>query len=165
MLVRAFSLASALLLTQLAGITETRAQFAPPAPAVNACVTQMNSLGQEREKRLLAAKSAMERKAHPAELCKIFGQFVEAEGKLLKYAEEQGVWCGVPPNIVEGLKAAHPQSITARKQACAVAANLQQQQPAAPSLSDALGSPVTSGTNTRTGRGTLDTLNGNPLAR
>jgi hypothetical protein len=166
-LLRAFPLALALLLAQLAGVTETRAQFAPPATPPNACAAQLMSLKQDVEKKFLPAKAAMERKAPPPELCKLFAQFADAEGKFLKYAEEQGVWCGFPAEALTNLKASHSQSLNARKQVCAVAANMQQQQqtPAAPRLSDALGSPITSGETTRTGRGTLDTLNGNPLAR
>jgi hypothetical protein len=162
-LLRGFALALPLAL--LAGTTPVRAQFAPPPN--NACTAQLMALKQDVEKKFAPAKAAMERKAHPAELCKLFGTFAEAEGKFIKYAEEQGVWCGFPPDALNNLKAGHTQSLNARKQACAVAANLQQQpqQPAGPSLSDALGSPIPSGSTTRTGRGTLDSLSGNPLAR
>ena len=53
-----------------------------------------------------------------------------------------------------------------RKQACtAAAAPAKQPRPAAPTLSDALSPPVATKDNTRTGRGTLDSLSGNPLAR
>jgi hypothetical protein len=168
LLLRAFPLVSTLLLAQFAGATTIRAQFAPPAPPPNACAAQLISLKQEVEKKFLPAKAAMERKAHPAELCKLFSQFADAEAKFIKYAEEQGVWCGLPAEAVSNLKAGHAQSLNARKQACAVAANIQQQQqqkPPAPSLSDALGAPVPNAETTRTGRGTLDTLSGNPLAR
>ena len=165
---RAFALAPALLVALMAGISH--AQFAnPAAPAApaNSCATQINSLGEERMKRLTAAKAAMERKAPPPELCKLFGQFTEAEAKFLKYVEEQGVWCGFPADLLTNIKAGHAQALSARKQACAVAANMQQQQqaPAAPRLSDALGAPIPSAETTRTGRGTLDSLGGNPLAR
>jgi hypothetical protein len=166
-LLRAFPLAFALLPALLAGVTEARAQFAPPAAPPNACAAQLMALKQDVEKKFVPAKAAMERKASAAELCKLFGQFADAESKFVKYAEEQGVWCGMPPEALKNFKAGHVQTLSARKQACAVAANMQQQQqaPAAPRLSDAIGAPITSGETTRTGRGTLDTLSGNPLAR
>jgi hypothetical protein len=48
-----------------------------------------------------------------------------------------------------------------RDQVCA-----EQPQPKAPTLSDALGTPtLDTRKNTKTGKGTLDTLTGNPLAQ
>jgi hypothetical protein len=49
----------------------------------------------------------------------------------------------------------------ARTNVCLMAA--QPQRPAGPSLSDALGAPITDSSNIKTGRGTFDTLTGTPL--
>jgi hypothetical protein len=153
---RALPLAIGLL---VAGVAPALAQMAPPSSCA-----QLLSLKQDLEKRFLTAKSAVDRKAPAAEACRAFTQFSDTQAKFIKEAEEQGAWCGFPTDQLPQMKAGHAQSLDARKQACAAAA-AGPPRPAAPSLSDALGTPVPNANTTRTGRGTFDTLSGNPLAR
>ncbi len=148
----------------LASLVEVQAQASPPAEQAPPCIQKFIPLRQEVEKRLGVAKSAIDRKASAAELCRLFTQFSEAEGKMIKYVEEQGVWCGFPPNALPSMKEGHVKSLDARKNACNAAA-AGAQHSAAPSLSDALGTPTPDANNVKTGRGTFDTLNGSPLAR
>ncbi len=154
---RAFAFAAVLL---LAGRAETLAQVAPPPEA---CIKQFVPLRQEAEKRLTEAKSAMDRHAPPPELCRLFSAFSDAEAKMIKYVEGQGVWCGFPPNVLPNMKAGHAKSLDARKQVCAAAAA--PARPSAPSLSDALGTSIPDAGAPKTGRGTFDTLTGSPLTR
>ncbi len=173
--------AAALLLT---GLAEARAQIAVPPQAQIAtppqqqmaappqekppCFDQFMPLRQEVDKRFTAAKSGLDRKASPAELCRLLTRFTEAENAMIKYVEQNAVWCSFPPSAVQNMKAGQSQSAEYRKQACTAASQVQQQQqrpPPGPSLSDAFSNPVPSESTTSTGRGTLDSLGGNPLAR
>lgn len=140
----------------LAGFAEAQAQQA-------GCVEQFLPLRQEVEKRFIAAKGGIDRKAPAADLCRLFTQFTEAESKMIKYAEENGPWCGFPPDTVSIMKTNQLKSTDFRKRACAAARS--PARPAGPSLSDALVAPVPDANTTKTGRGTFDSLTGNPLAR
>ena len=80
---------------------------------------------------------------------------------MAKYAEDNSVWCGIPPQVVTGIKQAHVKTLEIRTRVCQAAA--QPARPAGPSLSDALTAPVTDSSNIKTGRGTFDTLTGTPL--
>ena len=162
MLFRCALLATSALL--LSGIFEVRAQAGAPAAQPPPCVAQFLPLRQEAEKRFNLVKSAIQRKAPAAELCRLFTHFAESETKMIKYAEEQGVWCDFPPEVLRGLKVNQTKSQEYRKQACTAAAQAPRR-PAGPSLSDALSPPVPDANTTRTGRGTFDSLSGNPLTR
>jgi hypothetical protein len=148
----------------LAGLAQAQAQIGQPPEA---CVQQFVPLRVDAEKRLTTAKQAMERKAPPPELCRLFTQFSDAEAKMIKYVETQGVWCGFPPDALPSMKAGHVKSLDARKQVCTAAAAGAQRQaaPPAPSLSDALGTSLPTASAPKTGRGTFDTLTGSPLGR
>src|SRR6478752_6921020 len=86
------------------------AQFQPPAAKQQEppCVQEFFKLRDEAEKKGLAIKDANERKASPKEACQLFGAFITAQAKMLKYASDNTVWCGIPPQVVENLK----QSVT-----------------------------------------------------
>lgn len=159
---RAVALAVALLLT---GLAEASAQQAAPPAQMPPCLQQFVPLRQDVEKRMATTQAAINRKAPATELCRLFTQFTEAETKMIKYVEDAGLWCGFPPDALPGMKANHAKALDYRKQACNAAAAGAQQRPAAPSLSDALGAPIPDASTTRTGRGTLDSLTGNPIAR
>ena len=67
----------------------------------------------------------------------------------------------MPDQAVAQAKTMHVNTIKFRDTVCA-----EGPKPKAPTLSDAIGTPsVDTGQNTRTGRGTFDTLTGNPLAK
>jgi hypothetical protein len=87
--------------------------------------------------------------------------FVTAESKVMKFLEDNKVWCGVPEQALTASRAGHERALKFRTSACEEGPH-----PKAPTLSDAIKAPtVDSGSNTKTGRGTFDTLTGNPLAR
>ena len=95
-------------------------------------------------------------------MCPLFGALLAAQTKMLKYTNENGVWCGIPKNVAEQIKLAVTKVSEIRTKVCQAAAN-----PAArpPSLSDALSSPIPDSNNIKTGRGTFDTLTGSPLGK
>jgi hypothetical protein len=83
---------------------------------------------------------------------------------MIKFAEENSVWCGIPADVVTNIKAQHVKSTEIRTKVCQAAAA--PPRPAGPSLSDALSAPVPSSNNIKTGRGgTYDTLTGTPLGK
>ena len=90
--------------------------------------------------------------------------FIGAEAKVVKYAETNNVWCGIPLQALEQMKNAHIKSQQARSNVCKAAA--QGPRPAGPTLGDALGvTPNPSSNNVKRGSGTFDTLTGSPLVR
>ena len=147
------------------------AQFQPapgqlqqgPSQQPPPCVQEFFKLREDAEKKAAAIKAAGERKAPPNETCPLFNAFVASQTKLLKYTNENGVWCGIPAEVAANLKKAVAQVSDIRTKVCQAAAAPQQQR--GPSLSDVLSNPVPDSNNIKTGRGTFDTLTGNPLGK
>jgi hypothetical protein len=95
------------------------------------------------------------------EMCNAVQNFTTAEEKVVKFLDDNKSACGVPDQAVAQAKAMHVHTLQFRDTVCA-----EGPKPKAPTLSDAIGAPpAETGTNTNTGRGTLDTLTGNPLAK
>jgi hypothetical protein len=133
------------------------AQF--PAPAV---CNDFGKLSAEAQKRSQAVGAAMKAKADRKQLCTLMTSFVASETTVVKFLEDNKVWCGIPDQVITSSKANHEKSLKFRTMACSEDAP----RPKAPSLSDAIKTPsVDTAKNTKTGRGTFDTLTGNPLAR
>jgi hypothetical protein len=72
--------------------------------------------------------------------------------------------CGVPAEAIKAFQDGHGKATVVAKQVCEAAEHPRQ---AGPSLSDALNSApiLPDADNTKTGRGTYDTLQGNALTR
>jgi len=126
------------------------------------CVQEFFKLRDDAEKKAGAIKAANERKASPKEACVLFTAFSASQAKMLKFVNENGQWCGIPPNVIEQIKQGTAKVNEIRTKVCQVAAS-PQQRPQGPSLSDALNAPVPDANNIKTGRGTFDTLTGSPL--
>jgi hypothetical protein len=111
---------------------------------------------------MIALKSANEHKAPREEFCKIFQRLSVSIGKVSKFLDQNKTLCNVPADAVLRAKNDLKQVLTYRKQACSAAAG-----PAAPSLSDVLGSPLLpdSTTTNKSQSSIFDTLTGNPLTR
>jgi hypothetical protein len=153
-------LAAGLLLSSL---VPAFAQSGPAPAGAPPCFNEIMPLRNEAEKRGIAIHKASDRKAPREEICKLFNSFSQAEAKYVAYAEKNATWCGIPAGAIKQMKANHTQTLKIRKQVCSVAAA---PRPRGPSLSDALGTTkVPSASTTRTGRGTYDSLTGNPLDR
>jgi hypothetical protein len=139
------------------------AQFQPAAPQQEPppCVKEFMRLRDDAGKKAAAIRAANEHKVPVQEACGLFNAFSAAEAKMMKYAEDNSVWCGIPPQVLTGIKQAHAKTTEIRTKICQAAAA--PPRPAGPSLSDALSAPVTDSSNIKTGRGTFDTLTGTPL--
>lgn len=146
-----------------AGAASAQFQQAPqPQQQMPPCLVEFTKLRDDAEKKGIAIRTANERKASAQVACKLFNAYSAAEGKMLKFAAENQVWCGIPAQILEDIKKSHVRTNDIRGKVCQAAAA--PQRPAGPSLSDALGAPVPSSGNIKTGRGgTFDTLTGTPL--
>jgi hypothetical protein len=143
--------------------------FGAPAQQqeVPPCFKDFIPLREEMEKRFEAVKTMMEKRPSASEACSALTRFTQAEVALLKFVEKNSPTCSFPPGMLDNIKASNAKSEGYKKQACTVAAQ-QQQRPARaaePTLSDAFGGPALNKDTTRTGRGTFDSLSGNPLAR
>jgi hypothetical protein len=132
------------------------------------CMKAFMPLRQEAEKRGQLLKTASERHAGPDEACKLIGNFIQAEVKMIKYVETNSAKCGIPPQISEQLKKGHASSEAMRAKICGAAAQMKTQAPAGPSLSEVLGSATALPEATvakKSGGSTFDTLSGNALTR
>ena len=148
----------AVALAVLAVATESRPVLAQGMPA------QCNAFGQlrnEAQEKAAAVRNAIQKKIERKEICAAVQRFYVAEEAVVRFLEKNKTWCGIPDQAVTVAKVNHERTLKFRTVACTEDAK-----PRPPSLSDAINTPsVDTGSNTKTGRGTLDTLNGNPLAR
>jgi hypothetical protein len=139
-----------------AGVRSAWAQGAPQCAA-------FQGLSTEAQKRGDVVSAALKNKTDRKELCGVITSFVGAEAKVVKFLEDNKTWCGVPDQVVAASKANHAKSVHFQTVVCSAA---DAPKPKVPTLSDALKTiPADSATNTKTGRGTFDTLTGNPLAK
>jgi hypothetical protein len=137
----------------------------PPAGPPPAC-QQLMVLRDEREKNGAALQAASQRKVRPepAEVCKLFKVYLASEAKFMQGLTENSATCGVPPQVIKQFQESHGKASLAGKQVCEAA---EHPRPTGPTLSDVLNSnPVLpDADNTKGGKGTYDTLEGNPLVR
>jgi hypothetical protein len=142
---------------------------APPTQAgpPDNCMKEFLPLREEAEKRGHALKLASEKRQGPDVACKLIGNFIQAEIKMMKYVETNSARCGIPPQISEQLKKGHKNSEAMQEKICNAAANMKNQAPAGPSLSEMLGSAtaVPEAASKKTCGTTFDTLSGNALVR
>jgi hypothetical protein len=134
-----------------------------PAQATPAQCNAFVGLKDDAEKKALAVRAALEHKAERKDICTLVVRFAAAEESVIQFLEKNKTWCGIPDQAITGAKTNHEHTLKFRTAACTEAPAAK---PRPPSLSDAIGTPsVDTGNNTKTGRGTLDSLNGNPLAK
>ena len=163
---RALSLGSASCLAVCSGLAlctfTHRGAWAQQQPPGGTQCSDFGKLTAEAQERSALVSAAMKAKADRKELCTLMTNFVAAETSVVKFLEANKVWCGVPDEALKASKTNHEKSMKFRTMACSE----EGPRPKAPSLSDAIKSPsVDTAKNTKTGRGTFDTLTGNPLAR
>ncbi|MGJ5178770.1 hypothetical protein ACQR16_27910 [Bradyrhizobium oligotrophicum] len=143
---------------------------APPqgGPGEN-CMKEFVPLREEAERRGKLIQAASKRKATPVEACKLFKSFGQAEIKMIKYVEANATKCGIPSQIAEQLKTNHKGTEGIQQKVCTVAEQMQKGGggPAAPSLSDVIGSSASlpEANTAKKGGSAFDTLTGNVLTR
>ena len=128
------------------------------------CFAEFTPLRAEAEKRANVLKAAMQKKVAREEACTHIKSFAAAEAKVVKFVATNAQTCGIPPQAVAQMKSNHDKTMKAQTQLCSAAAG--PAKPSGPGLSEALGTargPVQ--TDTKTDRGTYNTLTGNPFQR
>jgi hypothetical protein len=140
--------------------------FGAPPPAPPPACQQLMVLRDEAQKNNAAIAAAQQRKvkADVVEACKLFKVFLASTAKFIQGMTVNRETCGVPPEAIKQYQQVQAQASQISKQVCDMA---EHPRPTGPSLSDALNSaPVLpDADNTKTGRGTYDTLQGNALTR
>jgi hypothetical protein len=113
----------------------------------------------DTEKAAGAIRTAGEKKLPREEVCPLFQKFAASEARMLKFLTDNQRNCGVPPEAIKTVKSNHARTLQMRTAVCSAAPRV------GPSLSDALSSPILPDADEqKKGRGTFDTLTGNPLA-
>jgi len=144
-----------------AGTSVTAAQIFGGQPARPTVCETFAPLQQEATQGMSALNSANERKAPREEFCQIFTKLSGTMGKVSKFLDQNKSACNIPGEAIQRAKADHAKVLNYRKHACAVAAG-----PSGPSLSDVLGAPVLTDSNTTKPESNIfNTLTGNPLTR
>ena len=131
-------------------------------PPGGADCSSFGALSEDAHKKGQLVQNAMKAKADRKLICTLMTSYVASEAQALKFLLDNKTACDVPEVAITNSKANHTNSLKFREMACSENGP----HPKAPSLSDAIKTPtVDSAANTKTGRGTLDTLMGNPLSR
>jgi hypothetical protein len=135
-------------------------QMGGPPPQSGVCAN-FPKLRDEAKAKAELVSAIGKRKGDRKDMCAAVQSFTAAEDKVVKFLEDNKKGCGVPDQAVAQAKAMHANTVKFRDSVCAEGPKAK-----VPTLSDAIGAPpAETGTNTKTGRGTLDTLTGNPLAK
>jgi hypothetical protein len=132
-------------------------------PQQNPCMAEFNKLRSGVESAGKVAKAVNDRKGTREEFCKAITGLHNAQTKWVKYTNDNAKNCGIPPDVITQLKAGATNLGKMKTNICSGGAA--GGMPAAPSLSEALGTatmPTTDDTPRRRG-GTLDTLTGAPI--
>ena len=132
-----------------------------PPPQASPICANFPRLRDEAKTKADAISAIGKRHGDRKEMCAAVQNFTAAEDKVVKFLEDNKTRCGVPEQAVAQAKAMHAHTMQFRDTVCAEGPKAK-----TPTLSDAIGTPsLDTGANTRTGRGTFDTLTGNPLAK
>jgi len=130
-----------------------------PSGAQAVCM-KFPEIRADTEKAAGAIRAASEKKLSREEVCPLFQKFAVSEGRMLKFLTDNQRNCGVPPDAIKTVKTNHARTLQMRTAVCSAAPRM------GPSLSDALSSPILPDADEKKpGRGTFDTLTGNPLTR
>jgi hypothetical protein len=96
------------------------------------CMTEFAPLREEAEQRGKLIKAASDQHASAVEVCKLIGNFGQAELKMIKYVESRAAKCGIPQQISDQLKGGHKNTESMQKIVCAVAQQAQRRGPSGP---------------------------------
>jgi hypothetical protein len=154
------SLATALALgaVLIASPTFTRTATAQGAPQ---CSDDFVKLRDDAQKKAMAVQAGGKNHVERKEMCALITRFAAAETQVVKFLVDNKSFCGIPDEAITTSKTNHTATLKFRDTVCA-----EGPKPKAPSLSEAIGTPtLDTEKNTKTGRGTFDTLTGNPLAK
>lgn len=144
------------------------AAMAPPgAPQEPPCMREFMPLREDMQKRGVLIQKAQERTPTREEMCQLFKNFTAAEAKVVKFVTDKQASCEIPNEVVTKIKTDYGQHVKVREQICKGGpAAGKAAAPPTPKLSDELGlRGIADPTTSSSGRGTFDTLTGNPFQR
>jgi hypothetical protein len=142
------------------GVPRGGAAAPPPPTGDQAVCARFPEVRAEVEKAAGAIRVAGEKKMAREEVCPLFQKFAAAEARMLKFLTDNQRNCGVPADAIRTVKSNHGRTLQMRTNVCSARPAM------GPSLSDALSGPILpDADDAKPGRGTFDTLTGNPLAR
>lgn len=98
----------------------------PAAPGIApppAC-QQLLAARDETQRHAMAISDAGQKKAGPEEACRLFKVFLASGRKMIEGLEANAAVCGVPPEVIDRVKAQHAQASRTGKQVCEAAAPL-----------------------------------------
>jgi hypothetical protein len=139
-----------------------------PAPGgqQEQCFQDFMPLREEAQRRGALIQKAQGNKPTREEMCQLFKNFTAAEVKVIKYVTTNQSACGIPDEVITKMKSEQSTHIKIRQQICAGGPTAgKAPAPAVPKLSDELGLRGIADPTTSSGRGTFDTLTGNPFQR
>jgi hypothetical protein len=93
-----------------------------PVSPQNECMNEFLPLRQEAERRGQLIREASGRHASPGEACKLIGNFVQAETKMIKYVQVKSAVCGILSNILDQLNTGHKHTVEMQTRICNAAA-------------------------------------------
>ena len=80
---------------------------APPQQQLPPCFADFKPLRDEAEKRGLALKTAIQKKASREEACTLIKSYAAAEAKVVKFIQANAFTCGIPAEAASSMKANH----------------------------------------------------------
>src|SRR6516165_8835073 len=88
-------------------------QGGPPqgGPPGGAQCNSFQALAEEAQKRGSAVGAAIKAKADRKQICALMTTFVAAETNVIKFLDNNKVWCGVPEQVITVSKANHEKSL------------------------------------------------------
>ena len=105
--------------SSLAGIPPLRAlsEISQTPP----CGSEFPALWSDEVSKEVAVRLAVERKEPPQEVCRLFGEFLEAEEKVTKYVEINARKCGISDDHAKQIKVEQDIRAAALLRTCAAA--------------------------------------------
>jgi hypothetical protein len=142
------------------GLASAPGGFGPPQEPPPIC-NSFIKLKDDAEKKAIVIQAIGKNHGDRKAMCAAVTRFAAAETLVVKFLEDNKTTCGVPEQALSTSRTNHDHTLKFRDTVCAEAPA-----PKPPTLSDAIGTPtLDTAKNTKTGKGTFDTLTGNPLAR
>jgi hypothetical protein len=97
-----------------------------------ACMNGFYPLREDAETKSKLIKAAADRHDGPEAACKLIGNYIAAEVRMIKYVETNSAKCGIPPRVAEQLKAGHRNTEAMQMRVCAAAREAQRRGPPMP---------------------------------
>jgi hypothetical protein len=111
--------------------------FAQTEPMDQACKQAFEPLREEVASRGRLIKAASERHAPPDEACKLIGDFVQSEIRMIKFLEANSDGCGISRAMADQIKTGHRKTEALQKEVCALAQQGPRPRPQGPTFAPA----------------------------